>query len=257
MTQISAAIITLNEERNIAECILSLRDVVDEIVVLDSGSSDKTREIAESLGAKVFIQKYLGDGFQKNLAINKSTNNWVISLDADERASEQLRNFLRERKFNTGFAYSFRRKNHVSERWIKYGDAYPDRLVRLFEKSISQYTAVIEHAAVCASSVVERNEDILHYGTPSISDMYEKSIKFAKRSAKKLLISNAKAKNPLISGSWLFFRLYVLKLGFMGGRDSFHHCLSAGLRSFYKYSFLNEYLSDPKVKRSIDTEKIW
>lgn len=257
MTQVSAAIITLNEERNIAECILSLRDVVDEIVVLDSGSTDTTREIAESLGAKVFTQKYLGDGFQKNLAINKSTNNWVISLDADERASEQLRNFLRERKFSAGFAYSFRRRNHVSERWIRYGDAYPDRLVRLFEKSISQYTNVIEHAAVCAASVVDRNEDILHYGTPSISDMYEKSIKFAKRSAKKLLIANAKAKNPLISGGWLFFRLYILKLGFLGGRDSFHHCFSAGLRSFYKYSFLHEYLNDSKVSKSLDSKNIW
>lgn len=257
MTKISASIITLNEEKNIAACILSIRDVVDEIIVLDSGSTDQTRNIAETLGARVFTQEYLGDGFQKNAAINKSTHDWVFALDADERASDALREFLLKRRFKANSAYSFRRKNHVSDRWIKYGDAYPDRLVRLFQKSKSQYTNVIEHAAVLSSSVIVRNEDILHYGTPSISDMYEKSIKFAKRSAKKLYVSNAKAKNPVISGAWLFLRLYVFKLGFLGGTDSFHHCFSAGLRSFYKYSFLNEYLSDNKVSNTIDTKKIW
>jgi hypothetical protein len=87
--------------------------------------------------------------------------------------------------------------------------------------------------------------------------MYLKSIKYAKRSAKNLYKNGSVPKNPALSGCWLFFRLYVLKLGILGGADGFHYCLSAGLRSFYKYSFLREYLNDQKVSSNLDLDSIW
>lgn len=257
MNKITASIITLNEEKNIEACIQSVIQAVDEVVVLDSGSTDNTCSIAKSLGAKVFSQTYLGDGFQKNCAASHASNDWVISLDADERASPELQQFLKSVTLKEGSVYAFRRKNHVSTRWIRYGDAYPDRLIRLYQKSIHQYKNVIEHSSVESKNIIWRNEDILHFGTPSTADMYEKAIKFARRSAKKLYATGGKSKNPILSGFWLFFRLYVLKRGFLGGMDSFHHCFSAGLRNFYKYTFLKEYLNDPQVSSRIDSTSIW
>ena len=256
-SRITACIITLNEEKNIEECIRSVIDVVDEVIVLDSGSTDSTCDIAKQLGAHIVSHKYLGDGFQKNSAASFASNDWILSLDADERASDELRLFLKDANLSHGFCYSFRRKNHVSTRWIKYGDAYPDRLIRLYEKSIHKYKDVIEHSNIVSSRIIERNENILHYGTRSIAEMYEKSTKFAKRSAKKLYTTQSKVKNPFISGAWLFIRLYILRLGFLGGIDSFHHCFSAGLRSFYKYSFLREYLADSKVANDLDSNSLW
>lgn len=255
--KITATIITLNEERNIESCIRSVIDVVNQVVVLDSGSTDRTREIAMRLGATVESHKYLGDGFQKNSAASFARNDWVLSLDADEQASNELRSFLKNTDLTEGFCYSFRRKNHVSNRWIKYGDAYPDRLVRLYQRSIYKYKEVVEHSSVQSTKIIIRDENIMHFGTRSIAEMYEKSTKFAKRSAKKLYATKAKAKNPFISGAWLFFRLYVLRLGFLGGMDSFHHCFSAGLRSFYKYSFLREYMADSKVASDLDRNSLW
>jgi glycosyltransferase involved in cell wall biosynthesis len=256
-SKITVCIITLNEEKNIEQCIRSIVDIVDEIIVLDSGSTDSTCNIAKQLGAHIVSHKYLGDGFQKNSAASFARNDWILSLDADERASSELRSFLRNTILCNGFCYSFRRKNHVSNRWIKYGDAYPDRLIRLYQKSTHKYMDVIEHSSIDSTQVVKRNENIMHFGTQSIAEMYEKSIKFAKRSAKKLYFSGAKVKNPFIAGGWLFFRLYIMRFGFLGGMDSFHHCFSAGLRSFYKYSFLREYLTDSKVADDLDGTSLW
>lgn len=257
MTHITACIITLNEEKNIEACITSVIDAVDEVVVLDSGSTDNTCAIASQLGAKVFTQTYLGDGFQKNKAASYASHDWVLSLDADERASSELQTFLRSRPLKAGHVYSFKRKNHVGSRWIRYGDAYPDRLIRLYEKSVHQYKNVIEHASIESAQIIACDQDILHFGTPSTAQMYEKAIKFAKRGAKKLYATGAKPKQPVLSGLWLFFRLYILKRGFLGGMDSFHHCFSAGLRSFYKYSFLREYLEDATVAEDLDDGSIW
>jgi glycosyltransferase involved in cell wall biosynthesis len=216
MNKITATIITLNEEKNIESCILSIIHVVDEVIVLDSGSTDNTCQIAKSLGAKVFSHEYLGNGFQRNLADSYARNDWIFALDADEQASPQLQEMLALTNLKDGHAYSFKRKNHVSTRWIKFGDAYPDRVIRLYQKSVHSYNNVIEHGTVISNHIVSSDQDLLHFGTKSIADMYEKSIKFAKRSAKDLYKRNIKPKNPFISGVWLFLRLYIFKFGFLG-----------------------------------------
>lgn len=257
MTKISACIITLNEENHIAQCILSVIDTVDEVIVLDSGSTDRTTALARELGAKVFLQPYLGDGFQKNKAADFARNNWIFSLDADERLSPELQAFLKSEKLKEGVAYSFKRKNHVSTRWIRFGDAYPDWLTRLYQKSLHKYQEVVEHSYVKSNRVTRCNLDIIHYGTGSLVHMYEKAIKFAKRSAKKRFKSGAAPKSPILSGFFLFFRLYFIKLGFLGGSDSFHHCFSAALRSFYKHSFHREYVRDPSIAAKLDVDSIW
>ena len=113
MKKISGTIITLNNENLITDCIISLKKVCDEIIVLDSLSVDKTTEIAKELGAKVYFQEFLGDGPQKKLASSYASNDWVFSLDADERLEDDLIEFLNSLKLGSSnySAYSFRRRN--------------------------------------------------------------------------------------------------------------------------------------------------
>mgnify|MGYP001233099620 FL=1 len=135
MPKISAAIITYNEEKNIERCITSLVNIADEIVVVDSGSNDKTQEIALTLGAKVVINKFEGHIQQKNFAITQTSNEWVISLDADEALSKKLKtSLLKVKEDLKGNGYKFNRLSNYCGKWIKHCGWYPDTKLRLFKK---------------------------------------------------------------------------------------------------------------------------
>ena len=133
MNNITGTIITLNNEHLIEDCITSLKKICNEIIVVDSLSSDKTREIAKKLGAKVFEQEFLGDGPQKKIASTFASNDWIFSLDADERLEDDLINYINsiDIKKNTFDGYSFRRRNYCGTKWIKAAGFYPDRVTRL------------------------------------------------------------------------------------------------------------------------------
>ena len=127
---ITAAIITLNEEKHIREVIENVQSVCDEVVVVDSFSSDKTVEIAKSLGAKIVEQRYLGDGGQKAFCEQYSTNRWILSIDADERLTQEAIAYIKNMDLeNTGFdGFSFRRQSFIGKKYIRQW--YPDRVVR-------------------------------------------------------------------------------------------------------------------------------
>ena len=154
MTKISGTIITLNNEKLIKDCIKSLQKVCDEIIVVDSLSTDKTPDIARELGAKVYLQEFLGDGPQKKLAASYASNNWVFSLDADERLEEDLIAHIRllDLESSNYSAFSFRRRNYCGKKWIKAASFYPDRVIRLYDKSLVNYTMSTSHAYVDAAS---------------------------------------------------------------------------------------------------------
>lgn len=138
---ISATVITLNEEGNIRDCILSLQKICNEVIVVDSLSTDNTVLIAEDSGAKVYKQKYLGDGPQKDFGVQFAKNDWMLSIDADERLDEDAILEIKKLDLNTtdydGFA--LRRKNFVGEHWIKAAGFYPDSVVRLYNKNKTRY----------------------------------------------------------------------------------------------------------------------
>ena len=171
MNKISGTIITFNNELLIRDCLVSLKKICDEIIVVDSLSSDDTVKIAKELGAKVYLQDFLGDGPQKRLAASYTKNKWVFSLDADERLEDDLiQNINSLNLNNTNFmSFSFKRRNFCGKKWIKAASFYPDRVIRLYNKNHTGYTLSTSHAHVdAACSNIDSH--ITHYTYKSYTD---------------------------------------------------------------------------------------
>ncbi|MBM6551214.1 glycosyltransferase family 2 protein [Marinomonas ostreistagni] len=260
--KISGNVITLNEERHIEACIKSLQQVCDEIIVVDSGSSDRTVAIAESLGAKVVHQPYLGDGIQKNVALGHVSNDWVLSLDADERVTEEMAHAIQQLSLgDKGVdAYTFRRRNMIGERWIKQCGWYPDRCIRLYNHTSARFADVKQHAAVKAQKVVNINADIIHYSFRNIGELFAKPGRNFSGRAAKIMYHKGKrahALSPFLHGLNAFLRKYIAKRGFLGGVDGFTVSMSSAVNSYLKYAKLLEYQRDPSVTQQDDFKNIW
>ena len=196
--QISAAIITLNEAHNIADCIESVRPYCDEIVVVDSGSTDRTVEIAQGLGAKIVVQPFLGDGGQKQFATNCCSHDWVFVIDADERLATHSEFVDTLKMLDEKLQYAVRRANHIMGERIRYGDSYPDYVVRLFNRTRSHFL-IHEHTTLVGSRTVYSNIELIHLTHPSLATMYRKMLHFAIYSANDRLQSGKKIRSgPLL-----------------------------------------------------------
>lgn len=259
---ISANIITLNEEENIAECINSAAQVCNEIIVVDSGSVDNTVNIAESLGAIVVRQPYLGDGIQKNVALKYVTNEWVLSVDADERLTSEMVSAIKHLKLNENKydSYAFRRRNMIGSRWIKECGWYPDYCTRLYNHPLVRFSNVKQHASVKSNNTLKLDADLIHYSFENIGQLFSKPGRdFSGRAAKILYQKGRRttASAPFFHGLSAFFKKYLLQYGFLGGVDGMTVAISAGLNSYLKYAKLLEYQRDPKVLNKEDFNKVW
>ncbi len=239
---ISAAIITLNEERNIADVINSVKRVCDEIIVVDSLSSDKTVEIATSMGAKVISQKFLGDGKQKALCEEYATNDWVLSIDADERLEDEaveaiLTLDLEGAAFD---AFSLRRKSFIGTKYVRQW--YPDRVVRLYNKSKCGYNDSSSHAAVNASHVKQLDIDMLHYSFDDFAMMIDKSKRYAVEFAQNRYDEGKRASwyDPFTHGFMAFLKGLIFKGGILGGTHEWHVAFVSAYNSYMKYVIMLE-----------------
>tara|TARA_Y100000589_G_scaffold29326_1_gene24474 strand:- start:42656 stop:43474 length:819 start_codon:yes stop_codon:yes gene_type:complete len=240
MSRISAAIITYNEEKNIERCISSLVNVADEIVVIDSGSEDKTREIALKLGAKVIINKFEGHIQQKNFAITQTSNEWIISLDADEALSNELnKSIVKIKRKLEGDGYKFNRLTNYCGKWIKHCGWYPDTKLRLFKKGKGSWRGKNPHDKYILDSGKEiyLNGDILHYTFYEVSEHKAQIKKFSEISAQSLFELNKKSNWTIIIGKTIFkfIRNYFLKLGFLDGITGFHICRLSAHATYLRY----------------------
>lgn len=259
---ISGIITTLNEEANIADAIASLRQVCDEIVVVDSESTDRTVEIARELGAKVYLQRYLGDGIQKNVALQYVTNRWVLSIDADERLSDELVAWIRSTDFEKtpydGFAV--RRRNYIGSRWVKCCGWYPDHLVRLYRHDKLRFRDVKQHASVPTSNTLKIKADLIHYRYKNAGELFSKPARnYSTRGAKILYLQGKKANafTPFWHGTAAFLSNYLLRGGILGGVDGFTLSLAIACNSYMKYAKLLEYQRDPKVREEENFDNVW
>ncbi|MCL2132393.1 MAG: glycosyltransferase family 2 protein [Lentimicrobiaceae bacterium] len=262
MNNITGIIITLNEEENIRECIFSLQQICNEIVVVDSESTDKTREIAEELGAKVYLQPYLGDGFQKNAGIKYATNPWIFSIDADERLTPELVQTINALDLNAAphWGYAVRRRNYIGSRWIRCCGWYPDYLVRLFRADKLQFSQTKQHAAVPPNNTRKLQADIIHYTYNNIGELFSNPTRnYSKRSAKIMYLNGKKANafSPIYHGFWAFVGSYFAKGGLFGGVDGLTVSISFACSAYLKYAKLLEYQRDPAVREKEDFDKIW
>ncbi len=247
--KISATIITFNEEENIADAIESL-DFADEIVVVDSESSDKTLAIAKNSGANVFIQKWLGFGKQKQFAVEKCKYDWIFSLDADERVSEELKaeilklKNLPPEKLSDG--YKFSRLTFYMNRPIRHSGWYPDWKLRLYNRKKGIWKELLVHETIQMekdSKIEKINKDILHYSIKDATYHHEMIGKrYAPLSAEEMFKSGRRTSPLKIAtvGFTTFLKNYILKGGFRDGLPGF--CISrfAAHHAFLKHLLLWE-----------------
>ena len=234
---ISGTIITLNEEANIADCIRSLQQVCDEVVVADSQSQDRTVAIAEELGAKVVVQPYLGDGPQKAFAAQQASHDWVLSVDADERLDDDMVEAIRALDLaNTECdAFAFNRKTFIGKTWIRVW--YPDYVIRLYNRKTAAYEPIKGHAKVQAERIQRINAHLIHYSFDDYHELMRQNARFSARGASILLDKNKRigALSPLIHALSAFFRKYVSKKGFLYGEPGFTVSLATAYGTYMKY----------------------
>jgi glycosyltransferase involved in cell wall biosynthesis len=234
---LSVAIITLNEEANIARTLSSVQ-FADEVIVLDSGSTDRTLEIASSFpNVKVGSQPWKGFAAQKNDAIERCTGTWVLSLDADEKLSTELQAEIRALlpRNPDADAYLLRRRNLFLRRWIRHGGYYPDPKLRLFRRNLANFAPPARfsdrpvHETIAFDGKLETlNYDIIHHAYPTVETCLEQMDKYSTLGAeilvKKREVSESWAAifwNILVAPQLSFIENYFFRLGFLDGREGF------------------------------------
>ncbi len=242
--KITGTIITLNAEKYILRAIQSLGNICDEIIVLDSNSTDSTRSIAKAAGAIVFTQSFLGDGLQKMEATKSSKNDWIFSLDADEYLDNDLIKFVQTLNLddNNYDSYSFRRKNYCADEWIKAAGFYPDKVTRLYNKSKVNYDTRVDHAAVNSINTYQSDTHIIHNTYESMEEWVDKMNFRSSMSAKQLFLDGKKPSNlrPIIKGLFAFFKKLFIKGGILQGRNGFKVAITTMFNTYLKYVKLND-----------------
>jgi len=239
---LSAAIITRDEEKNLPDCLKSV-SFADDIVVVDSGSTDSTVEIAREFGCRVFVEDWKGYGPQKNSAIDKCKHEWVLLLDADERVPAETEESIRDvLERPTADAYSFRRKNYLHGKWIKHAGNWPDRNIRLVNKTKGMFQSVIHEKWVTNGRIQVLEAHIEHYSFSSYSDLLTTLDRYSTLTAGELFTSGRRANplSPLAHGAGMFLKTYFLQKGFFEGLDGFVIALTKAGGSFFKYAKLLE-----------------
>jgi len=244
MEKISVAIITKNEEKNIRECLESLR-FADEIVVVDSGSTDTTREICRRYGAQVFQEDWQGFARQKNSAVARTRNDWVLSIDADERIpaelGEEIARVLNQNPSLDG--YFVARKNYFLGRWIKRCGWFPDYNLRLFRKDRGHFEEREVHERVTVlGEVGYLRHPLEHFTYRSLSDFIQRLDRYSSLAAREMKNEGRRFRytDLFFRPPLTFFQMYLIRAGFLEGYFGFLLSILYSFYTFAKYSKLKE-----------------
>lgn len=239
---LSIAIITYNEECNLERCLKSVADLAQEIVIVDSGSTDQTVLIAKKFGAIIHEQSWLGYRDQKNIALDHCSQPWVLSLDADEEVSSELKKeiitFFKEKKDKQLVGARFPRKTWFLGRWIKHGEWYPDFQLRLFRRDRGRWKEPIHEFVEIQGTIDTFSGELLHYSFPSMNAYINKINPFADEFLKKQL-NQKKSWSlclTLARPLWRFFRSYFLRRGFLDGFPGLWIAVATTFSTFVRYS---------------------
>lgn len=243
--RLSVVIITYNEENNIGRCINSVKEIADEIIVLDSLSTDRTVEIAKEGGALVTQLPFQGHIEQKNFALTLASHNYVLSLDADEALNKTLlAAILQEKNNNFPYrAYIMNRCACYCGKFIHHGLWYPDRKLRLFDKSIAYWDGINPHDKIALkekSDVKQLKGDLLHYSYNTIEEHILQCNKYSSISADSLYRLGKKSTlfKIILNPSWAFFNGYILHLGILDGFYGLVIAINYSHQTFQKYAKL-------------------
>jgi len=241
---VSAVLISFNEEKRIGPCLDSLR-WADEIVVVDAGSSDATREIARRYTERVFDIPWKGFGLQKQAAVDLASQRWIFNVDCDERVTEDLAAEIRNIVGLDGgpAAWSVPRKTYIGGKWIRHAGWYPDRTVRLFEKTKGRFSASLVHERVVVDGEVGRCAGhLLHRSFEGVPDLFRKIPPYSEASARQMFEQGRRGGNLdlLLRPAFAFFRSYLWNLGLLDGWEGFAIGVSTFTAVFCKYAKLRE-----------------
>jgi glycosyltransferase involved in cell wall biosynthesis len=244
MLPLSVVIITFNEEQNIGRCIDSVRSVADEIIVLDSYSTDETVNIARSMGAIVHQEKFRGYIGQKNFAMWLATHHYILSLDADEALDDRLAaSILDAKKSFAHRAYRMNRCTNYCGHFIRHGLWYPDKKIRLFDRRIAQWGGLNPHDKVQLEpgfAVHHLEGDLLHFSFHTPDDLVWQNNRLSSIAAASLYAKGRRCSlfKLLVHPVWAFINGYILRRGFLDGADGFTIAINTSHQVFLKYSKL-------------------
>ncbi len=261
MEQLSVVIITYNEEANIGTCIDSIKGVADEIIVLDSFSTDDTIKIAREKGAKIWQQEFAGYIEQKNRALALASNRFVLSLDADEVLSEKLNASISKAKETFTFsAYKMNRCANYCGEFIRHGTWYPSKKIRLFDKKIGYWGGINPHDKVVFNqpvAVKHLEGDILHYSFRTIADHIAQNNRFSSIAANSLLEAGRKTSrlNIFINPAWAFLNGYLFHAGFLNGKKGFAISVNQARYTYLKHRKLFNLQNNPVIRTIGNTER--
>ena len=245
MRPLSVVIITFNEERNIGRCLESVKGIADDVVVLDSYSTDRTEAIVRERGARFVQHPFDGHIAQKNRAINHALHPFVLSLDADEALDEQLREAVLKAKAGSADGYSMNRLTNYCGSWIRHGGWYPDVKLRLWDSRQGEWTGIDPHDRYelrKGTRVEHLTGDLLHYSYYTLHDHVKQVNYFTDIMAKELFAKGRSASlvKLLVSPMAKFFGDYLFRLGFMDGWHGFVIAMISAHATFLKYAKLRE-----------------
>ncbi|PKM92887.1 MAG: hypothetical protein CVU80_01000 [Elusimicrobia bacterium HGW-Elusimicrobia-4] len=246
---ISVIIITKNEEDNLTRCLESVK-WADEIIVVDSGSTDATVEIAKKFGAKVFVNDWKGYGAQKNFAIDKATGEWILSIDADEEVSHELREEIKKVIQNTGdyVAFKIPRRLIFQGKFLRCGGCYPNYQIRLFRKNKAKFNLDLVHEQLIVGGKIGYiNGSLIHYSYKNLSDYFERFNRYSTLDARKRFSNNKKFYFwHYIQPFFKFFSMYFLRLGFLDGSQGLIWAILSSFYTFVKFQKLKELWNEKK-----------
>ena len=247
MEKITAVIITQDEERNIGRCLKSLEGVVDEVVVVDSGSTDGTEALCRAAGARFVSHAWEGYSGQKNYANSLATHPWILSIDADEALSPELRDSLQAlRGVDTApeTVFDMNRLNNYCGHWIHHCGWYPDRKTRLFHHDAFEWDGVVHEELRCRGvhecTPLQLKGDLLHYTYYDVADHAARQIKYATLAAEKAFAQGRRARRSdlWLKPAWTFLRNYLFRFGFLDGHAGYLVCRMSAFYTFLKYASL-------------------
>ena len=240
MIRLSAIIITRNEANNIHECLTSLA-WCDEIIVVDSGSTDNTVTLCRSFTDQIVItNQWSGFGPQKNIALAKATGDWVLSIDADERVSEALQQEIQQVLIDsTWTAFQIPRQSSYCGRWIKHSGWTPDYVIRLFRRDCACFSddLVHEKVQVLQGKIGTLKQPLRHYSFNSLEEVLAKINSYSTANAQQHYAQGKPSSltKAIWHGLWAFWRTYVLRAGFLDGREGFMLAVSNAEGTYYRY----------------------
>ena len=238
MPRLSAIVITLNEAGNIAACLDALA-FCDERIVVDGGSADQTVQIAQARGARVVSHPFEGFGAQKGFALSLATGDWVLSIDADERVSPKLAQEIQDAVAGNGAdCYELKRRSTFCGRLMDHSGWSPDHVLRLFRRDQAHFSEDLVHErAVCRGTMARLSEPLMHDPVRRLEDALSRMDRYSTAGAEQLVMAGKRVTfmSGIFHGLWTFLRLYLLRGGFLDGREGFLLAVANAEGTYYRY----------------------